>query len=150
MKRLSITILLIAVVMPAPPYLAAADIYSWQTDFEAALAEAEREDRVVFAYFAGSDWCGWCMRLKAEVLDTQLFDDFSQRYLVPLLIDFPRELPQSEERQLANSALAEQYRVTGFPTVLILDPQGHEIHRTGYVAGGAGNYVTQLLPHVRR
>ena len=150
MKRLSFFVLLAAAVFLAPPGLQAADIYSWETDIDAALAEAERQDRVVFAYFAGSDWCAWCLRLKAEVFDTQLFEDFSRRFVVPLLIDFPRELPQSEEQQQVNRALAQRYGVSGFPTVLILDPSGEVLHRTGYLAGGAGNYVTRLMPHVRR
>ena len=150
MKRLTVPVVFALVVLSAPLQLSATDIYSWQTDLQTALEQAEREDRVVFAYFAGSDWCGWCARLKSEVLDTQIFDDFSQRFVVPLLIDFPRQLPQTEAQQAANRKVAETYGIRGFPTVLILDPQGNEIHRTGYVPGGAGNYVGLLLPHVRR
>ncbi|TVQ38864.1 MAG: thioredoxin family protein [Spirochaetaceae bacterium] len=149
MKRLQLLCLIVTVALIAPALPAAADIYSWETDIEAALVRAEREDRVVFAYFAGSDWCGWCARLQAEVLDTQLFRDFARRYVVPLLIDFPRELPQTGEQQLANRVLARQFGVTGFPTIVILDSRGGEIHRTGYAAGGAGNYVSLLMPYVR-
>ncbi len=134
----------------ASPVARAADIYSWETDLDTALARAAAENRVVFAYFAGSDWCGWCMRLKDEVLDSDLFRDFSRRFVVPVLIDFPRELPQSEALAAANQRHAEHYRVEGFPTVLLLSPDGTVVYRTGYVAGGAGNYVSNLLPYVRR
>ena len=148
MKRLTSVLLFGLIVALAP--IAASDVYSWETDLQTALDEAIRTDRVVFAYFAGSDWCGWCARLHAEILYTDLFEEFRNRYLVPLLIDFPRTRPQTEAELAANRALAERFGVRGFPTVLILNPDGSERFRTGYLEGGAGNYVAHLLPHVRR
>jgi protein disulfide-isomerase len=148
MKRILSVLLFCMAVALAPA--AASDVYSWETDFRTALSEAERLDRVVFAYFAGSDWCSWCARLHAEILYTDLFAEFQSRYLVPLLIDFPRNRPQSEAQNAANGALAERFGVRGFPTVIILNPDGTERFRTGFVEGGPGNYVAHLLPHVRR
>lgn len=151
MKTIVLSGVMALLLLPSvSPAARATDIYSWETDLDTALALAGAENRVVFAYFAGSDWCGWCMRLKAEVLDTELFRDFSRRFVVPVLIDFPRELPQSEALAEANQRHAEHYRVQGFPAVLLLDPNGAVLFRTGYVAGGPGNYVSHLLPYVRR
>ena len=128
----------------------AEDIYSWETDLDAALSRARELGRSVLVYFAGSDWCGWCARLHAEVIYTDLFRDFTDRSVVPVLIDFPRIRALTPERRRANEQLAARFGVRGFPTVLILDPDGSERFRTGFVAGGAGNYVAHLLPHVRR
>lgn len=151
MRRIVLCVVFVLVLLlTATAGALAADIYSWETDLDSALARAAAENRVVFAYFAGSDWCGWCMRLKDEVLDSDLFADFSRRFVVPVLIDFPRELPQSEALAAANQRHAEHYRVQAFPTVLLLAPDGSVLYRTGYVAGGPGNYVTNLLPYVRR
>jgi len=37
--------------------------------------------------------------------------------------------------------LLEKFKVEGFPTVLILNPQGKGIVRDGYQRGGAAKYV---------
>jgi hypothetical protein len=34
---------------------------------------AREQNRAVFLFFTGSDWCGWCQRLNAEVLATKEF-----------------------------------------------------------------------------
>ena len=33
------------------------------TDFDAAVKRAGESGRSVFAFFTGSDWCPWCVRL---------------------------------------------------------------------------------------
>ena len=42
----------------------------WTTDYDDALKQAKDENRHVFVFFTGSDWCGWCHRLRDEVLST--------------------------------------------------------------------------------
>jgi thioredoxin-related protein len=37
--------------------------------------------------------------------------------------------------------LLEKYQVRGFPTVILLNPQGKEIERDGYQRGGPVKYV---------
>lgn len=126
------------------------DIYEWETDLEAAREQAASEDKHVFLYFAGSDWCGWCQRLKTEVLDTRPFREFSADNLVPVLIDFPRELEQSEEQKRYNAQLAQRYEVSGFPTIFVLTPEEEVVLQTGYVRGGPANYVNHLRQAINR
>jgi protein disulfide-isomerase len=126
------------------------DIYDWETDLDVALDTAAEQDKHVFLYFAGSDWCGWCQRLKDEILDTRQFREFSAERLVPVLIDFPRERELPEEQQQYNRALAQQFEVSGFPTVYLVSPEREVIARTGYVRGGPANYVNQLRDAIRR
>ena len=38
----------------------------------------------------------------------------------------------------------EKYEVRGFPTIVILNPKGKEIGRTGYKPGGPQAYVEHL------
>ena len=52
------------------------------TDYKAALEQAKADDRRVFLFFTGSDWCGWCKRLNREILSTSEFNKFADDKLV--------------------------------------------------------------------
>jgi thiol-disulfide isomerase/thioredoxin len=116
----------------------------WLTDFPAALKKAQAEDKAVLVNFTGSDWCGWCIRLKKEVFDTAEFKAFAAENLVLVEIDFPRAKQQSQALRQANSRLQTQYQVRGYPSIFILDKNGETRLKTGYQAGGPRNYITHL------
>ena len=42
-------------------------VLAWEPDFEAAKARAARENKDLFVYFTGSDWCYWCLLVRKEV-----------------------------------------------------------------------------------
>lgn len=113
----------------------------WQTDYDAVLKQAKAENKYVLIDFSGSDWCGWCIKLDEEVFSQQQFIDYATANLVCLLVDFPQRTPQSEQQKQANETLARKYGIQGFPTVLILNPDGKVIQKTGYQPGGAAAYV---------
>lgn len=113
----------------------------WQTDYDAALKQAAAENKYVLVDFSGSDWCGWCMKLDEEVFSQPEFTAYAKENLICVLVDFPNSKPQSDEQKKANRVLAEKYNIEGFPTVLILNPQGKMIGRDGYQPGGAAGYV---------
>ena len=46
---------------------------TWTTSWQEAVAESKASGKVILADFAGSDWCGWCKRLHAEVFNTREF-----------------------------------------------------------------------------
>ena len=52
----------------------------------------------------------------------------------------------SPEQADANQALAQRFHVQGYPTLIILNPQGVEIARTGYRPGGPSAFISQLHP----
>jgi protein disulfide-isomerase len=114
---------------------------SWLTDFEAAKATATKDAKVILADFTGSDWCGWCKKLEAEVFDTPEFRKWAGEKVVLLKVDFPRKTEQSEELQKQNKQLAEQYGIRGFPTILFLDAEGKQLGQLGYKAGGPANWI---------
>jgi protein disulfide-isomerase len=113
----------------------------WQTDYDAALKQAAAENKYVLVDFSGSDWCGWCIKLDREVFSQKEFIDYAKDNLICVLLDFPRrkELPKAQKD--ANQALLDRYQVGGFPTVLILNPQGLVIKRGGYQPDGPAKYV---------
>lgn len=116
----------------------------WLTSFEEAKRAAAERKLPILADFSGSDWCGWCIKLDREVFSTSEFKEYARDNLVLLLVDFPSGKEQPEELKNRNRALAEKYEVEGFPTVLLLDPDGKVMARTGYRQGGAAKYVEHL------
>jgi thiol-disulfide isomerase/thioredoxin len=117
---------------------------AWTTNYRAALAEAKEQKRHVFLFFTGSDWCGWCMRLNKEILSTPDFARYASEKLVLVEVDFPKGKPQSAEVKSQNAALAQRYRVQGFPTVIVLDGNGRQVGELGYQEGGPGPFVKKL------
>jgi len=110
-----------------------------------ALDTAKSEGKCVFLVFSGSDWCGWCIKLEDEVLSRREFKEYAEDHLVVVTADFPRcRSDQSEDLMKRNEQLARDFGVRGFPTVLILDPYGRKIAKTGYRQGGAEAYVNHI------
>ncbi len=120
------------------------DTFKWETDLEVAKKRAKDEHKEILADFTGSDWCGWCIKLKKEVFDQTEFQEYAKKHLVMLELDFPhqKQLPAKEKEQ--NEKLSEEFKVEGFPTVLLMNAKGKEINRTGYQDGGPAKYVEHL------
>jgi len=128
----------------------ASDSLNWKTDLNEALTAAKKENKVVLVDFTGSDWCQWCKRLSDEVFSKSEFEDFANKNLVLVKIDFPRNIEQSNSVKYYNQQLADLYGIEGFPTIILLDKDGHGLLKTGYIQGGVENYIQQLkqyMPH---
>ena len=116
----------------------------WETDFEHAQKLASKSGKYMLLDFTGSDWCGWCIRLKDEVFSKKSFLAYAKEKLVLVQVDFPRKKAQSKELKAQNLALASKYGIRGYPTIIILSPKSEFIQQTGYQAGGADAYVEHL------
>lgn len=113
----------------------------WLTDFSKAKEAAKADKKIILANFTGSDWCPWCVKLEAEVFGTDAFKTWAGKHVVLLRVDFPRKAAQDEAVKKANRALAEQYGIEGFPTVLYLDAEGKKLGQTGYQKGGPEAWI---------
>jgi len=116
----------------------------WETDFAKASASASKTGAYLLLDFSGSDWCGWCMKLEKEVFSKPEFQAYAKTNLVCVLLDFPHQRFQPPKLKKQNGELAKKYGIEGFPSVLILSPEGELVGRTGYQAGGPKNYVEHL------
>lgn len=116
----------------------------WLDDFEKGLETAKKENKYVLVDFSGSDWCGWCIRLEEEVFSKKPFKEYARENLVTVLVDFPRKKKLSKKETEFNKELAGKFNIQGYPTVLLLNPEGAEVARTGYRPGGAEEYVKHL------
>jgi thioredoxin-related protein len=123
---------------------AAAEPEGWSTDFEQAKKIAAEKKLPILMDFSGSDWCTWCQRLDAEVFAQKAFKDYAKESLVLFIADFPMRAKQADELRKQNLKLQSNYRVAGYPTVVLVNAQGEETARSGYRKGGAEAYVVHL------
>ena len=117
---------------------------AWLTDYELAKKQATEENKTILMDFTGSDWCGWCIRLHEEVFSLPEFKDYAKENLVLLELDFPRGKRLSPDLVAQNEKLQEEFKVQGFPTIVLLDGEGRPFGRTGYQAGGPMAYIEHL------
>jgi protein disulfide-isomerase len=108
----------------------------WMTDHKAALALSKKTGKPILADFTGSDWCGWCIRLKKEVFNTPEFKTWAKKNVILLELDYPRSKPQSAAIKAQNAKLVQQYKIEGYPTILFLNSSGKVLGQYGYDQGG--------------
>lgn len=136
----SLFLLLVATFLISPAFAG-----GWSDDYKAALATAAKENKKVLLDFTGSDWCGWCIKLKKETFDQPAFKDYADKNLVLVEIDYPQGKSQSPEVKKQNDSLQRQYQVDGFPTLVLLDPQGKVIkQQSGFIPGGPAGFISWL------
>lgn len=106
----------------------------WETDYDIAVARAEREQRPLFLHFIGND-CQPAQQMAVEV--------FTQPNIIaPLNANFVTLRINASE----NAALAQKFAVTSIPTDIIMKPNGKIVHRRtgGITAERFSDYLTFL------
>ncbi len=122
----------------------------WQTDFDAALQEAQEQEKKLFVLFSGEDWDGKTANFRADVLDTDEFKEFVKEGYVLLNIDLSeaeqaKAIPEADanEQEKAEAALLQtkinakqdvirRYGVTGYPCIYILSKEGYVLSIVHY------------------
>jgi thioredoxin-related protein len=121
----------------------------WLSDFSKAQAQAKAEGKFLLVNFTGSDWCGWCIKLRKDVFLRPEFSDYAKSNLVLLEIDFPKRKPLPPAVQLHNQKLAEQFQVQAYPTLVVLDVQGTKLGRISYGNGGPKLFIAEVEKLIR-
>ena len=117
----------------------------WVSDFEKAKQTAAADGKDLLMDFTGSDWCGWCIKLRKEVFDLDAFKAAAPKNFVLVELDFPQNKSKlSKETQEQNAKLQTQFGIQGFPSIVLADAQGRPYAKTGYQPGGPEKY----LPHL--
>jgi thioredoxin-related protein len=120
----------------------------WLTDFDKAKATAQQNDKMLLLNFSGSDWCAPCIKMKKEVFEKEVFQDYAAQHLVLVRADFPRQKKNqlTADQKTHNEKLADQYNQSGaFPLTLLLDAHGKVIHTwNGFKDTSAEEFVKQL------
>jgi thioredoxin-related protein len=119
---LIITLVFVGAVLP-PPLNAQSKRrgrVDWLTQYSLAMEEALLTRRPVLLTFY-TTWCGWCRKLEGSTFQDPKFVELSQ-HMVPVRVDGDKE-----------RGLVGLYRVTGYPTTVMLSRRGEEIARVvGY------------------
>lgn len=118
---------------------------TWLTSVPDAQAQAKKENKLVLLDFTGSDWCSWCKKLDAEVFSKTEFSDYAKKNLVLVEVDFPNQKKLDAALVKANDALKDKYKVTGYPTLVVLKPDGTVVWtQVGYMEGGPKAVIAKL------
>lgn len=118
----------------------------WTEDYAKAVEKAKTEKKNLLLDFTGSDWCGYCKALDKEVFATPQFKSWAKDNVVLVKVDFPHSTPQTAKVKKQNGELKSKFPSDGYPTVLIVNPEGKEISRkVGYKIGsGPAAYLEGL------
>jgi len=121
----------------------------WQTDYEQALATAKVSRKCVLLDFTGSDWCGPCIEMGKVVFSKPAFLNFAKANLILVEVDYPRRKVLPEKVKKQNELLRGQYGIdrSGFPTVILLDPDGKIL---GQLEGYSGERPADIIAWVEK
>ena len=127
---------------------------TWHSDLQKAISLSQKEKKPMMLFFTGSDWCGWCHILQKEVFFQDAFKTWAKENVILVEVDFPSKTSeaykkQTDETRQQNNLLQQQFSVRGYPTVWFVKPEKTkegkvnlaQLGQTGYVAGGAKNWV---------
>ena len=135
-----VLVLLGTVVLPQPAHAAV----EWTEDVAKAQTQAAKEGKDLLMNFTGSDWCGWCIKLKKEVFTQEPFATEAPKKYVFVMLDFPRSRKMPDKVKQQNVQWRDKLGVRGYPTIYLLDAKGRPYARTGYQRGGPEKYMAHL------
>ncbi|MFH1454423.1 MAG: thioredoxin family protein [Armatimonadota bacterium] len=93
------------------PAEAKAGKVKWYYSFDKGQTEAKKLNKPMMVDFY-TDWCSWCKKLDKNVYTDPKVQTLAQRF-VCIKIDADK-----------NELLKQKYNIKGYPTVLILSPDG--------------------------
>ena len=95
---------------------------AWLTDLDKARALAITSGKPLLLFFSGSDWCPPCKKADRKIFSQPAFHEFAQENYVLVNVDFPENTELPRQLSERNEDLVDEYKVPGFPYVVLLDP----------------------------
>jgi len=117
----------------------------WNPSLEAGMKQAAASKKDLLVLFTGSDWCPPCMALEKNVLSNpEIVKTLESKYEL-VRLDFPRSKQQDPAERKANDEASKKYNVRGFPTVMLMTPEGKAYaSKVGGHRGEAATYPKEL------
>lgn len=115
----------------------------WLVNLDEAYQLSKTSGKPIMANFTGSDWCGWCKRLTADVFSKPEFQSWAKDNVILLEVDFPRMKKLPDNIMAQNASLKNAFEIPGFPTVWVFNLKKDEkinqfsvelLGRTGYAS----------------
>jgi protein disulfide-isomerase len=142
-KILSIIILFISINL----YAQETEL-EWHTDVSKAIKISMENEKPLFFFFTGSDWCGWCIKLQKEVFFKPEFEKWAQDNITLVELDFPKRKKLDASLQKQNDELRNMFAVRGYPTGWLVIPEVldkkinfKKLGKLGYVKGGPSAWI---------
>jgi thioredoxin-related protein len=110
MKKLTVLFLILVFASGA----GAGEKIVWLTTISDALQIADQNSKPILVDVY-TEWCGWCTKLDEEVYTNAEFIRYMDSFV---------GLKLNAEDEGIGSKVAEQFRVEGFPTILVFDKTG--------------------------
>lgn len=121
---------------------------NWLGNFQEAQTMALKSHQLILINFSGSDWCGPCIRLRQEILESKAFEAYAASNLLLVRADFPRQKKNqlSKAQVQLNEALADKYNPEGkFPYTLLVDENGKVLKIwDGFPGGTPEKFVGEI------
>jgi thioredoxin-related protein len=122
MKKLILIILLVAIGATSFSQSTSgheAEKLLWHTNMMQAYELSKSTKKPIFAFFTGSDWCGWCRKLQKDVFQKTEFIEWAKDNVILVELDFPRTKKLPDDLAQQNQELQQVFRVSGFPTIWV-------------------------------
>ena len=120
----------------------------WHTDVSKAIKISMENEKPLFFFFTGSDWCGWCIKLQKEVFFKPEFEKWAQDNITLVELDFPKRKKLDTSLQKQNDELRNMFAVRGYPTGWLVIPEVldkkinfKKLGKLGYVKGGPSAWI---------
>lgn len=132
-------------LLMAATSLALAGGDGWVTDFEAAKKQAATENKSLIIEFTGSDWCPPCKMMQKNFFSKEDWVKKAKEDFILVYLDFPNDKTGMSEELLAqNARLADEYGITGYPTVIVASASGKPYAYTGFFRGTVDEHIASL------
>jgi thiol:disulfide interchange protein len=97
----------------------------WNRDSSNALEQARSEGKPVLV-FLYTDWCTYCKQMDGKTFsDPNVIDELGRKFVW---------LRLNAETDAQGIEMQRRFGISGFPTILFLDPSGRELNRiAGFV-----------------
>lgn len=126
----------------------------WLVDIEEAYSISQKTGKPILANFTGSDWCGFCIKLKAAVFVKPEWKKWADENVVLLELDFPRRMSIPNKYQQQNQSLASAFEVRGYPTVWLFnlerDPKTKQFSIDPYGKTGYSKSSKQFIDSLEK
>ncbi|GAA5116433.1 hypothetical protein JIN84_18985 [Luteolibacter yonseiensis] len=117
---------------------------AWSPNPADALLSAKLTNRLAIVVFTGSDWSRSTAQLDQEVLMNVEFTDFATRHFALANADFPQRNLPAKELLAENTEFASRHKITKWPTLLAIRPDGSEFGRIEYGGENAFDLLKRL------
>jgi thioredoxin-related protein len=120
--------------------------FSW-VSYDKGLEAAKKEKKHVIVDFY-TTWCGWCKKMDKDTYEnTEVKKLLSENYIAVKLNAESSKALSLNGKTLTERQVAQEFKVTGFPTTCFLKPDGEKI---ACLPGYAGpDHFANILSYIK-